>query len=99
MVLTTLTRHTRVTFALRHFHSSICSNMRVIPVPVRKDNYAYLLVDDTVNEAAAVDPYTPSKVKAAAEQLGVKVVAGITTHHHSDHSGGNEVRSCCLLSS
>ncbi|KAH9004904.1 Metallo-hydrolase/oxidoreductase [Lactarius hatsudake] len=64
--------------------------MRVIPVPVRKDNYAYLLVDDTVNEAAAVDPYTPSKVKAAAEQLGVKVVAGITTHHHDDHSGGNE---------
>ncbi|KAI0306776.1 Metallo-hydrolase/oxidoreductase [Multifurca ochricompacta] len=65
--------------------------MRVIPVPVRKDNYAYLLVDDTVNEAAAVDPYTPSKVKAAAEQLGVKVVAGITTHHHDDHSGGNEL--------
>ncbi|KAH9079183.1 Metallo-hydrolase/oxidoreductase [Lactarius deliciosus] len=64
--------------------------MRVIPVPVRTDNYAYLLVDDTVNEAAAVDPYTPSKVKAAAEQLGVKVVAGITTHHHDDHSGGNE---------
>jgi hydroxyacylglutathione hydrolase len=72
--------------------------MRVIPVPVRKDNYSYLLVDDTVNEAAAVDPYTPSKVKAAAEQLGVKVVAGITTHHHNDHSGGNEVRSCCYLS-
>ena len=71
--------------------------MRVVPVPVRKDNYAYLLVDDTVNEAAAVDPYTPSKVKAAAEQLGVKVVAGITTHHHNDHSGGNEVRSCCYL--
>ena len=72
--------------------------MRVIPVPVRKDNYSYLLVDNTVNEAAAVDPYTPSKVKAAAEQLGVKVVAGITTHHHNDHSGGNEVRSCCCLS-
>ncbi|KAI9465984.1 Metallo-hydrolase/oxidoreductase [Lactarius psammicola] len=66
--------------------------MRVVPVPVRKDNYAYLLVDDTVNEAAAVDSYTPSKVKAAAEQLGVKVIAGITTHHHNDHSGGNEAR-------
>ncbi len=66
--------------------------MRVVPVPVRKDNYAYLLVDDTVNEAAAVDPYIPAKVRAVAEQLGVKVVAGITTHHHNDHSGGNEVR-------
>jgi hydroxyacylglutathione hydrolase len=65
--------------------------MRVIPIPVRKDNYSYLIVDDTANEAAAVDPYTPSKVKEAADQLGVKVVAGITTHHHDDHSGGNQV--------
>ncbi|KAI0256474.1 Metallo-hydrolase/oxidoreductase [Lactifluus subvellereus] len=76
----------------RTFHSTVCSraSMRVIPVPVRKDNYSYLLIDVTSAEAAAVDPYTPSKVKAAAEQLGVKIVAGITTHHHHDHSGGNE---------
>jgi len=76
----------------RPFHSSALSkaNMRVVPIPVRKDNYSYLIVDDTANEAAAVDPYTPSKVKEAADQLGVKVVAGITTHHHHDHSGGNE---------
>lgn len=71
--------------------SQAYSNMRVIPIPVRKDNYSYLIVDDTANEAAAVDPYTPSKVKEAADQLGVKVVAGITTHHHHDHSGGNQV--------
>lgn len=71
--------------------------MRVIPVPVRKDNYSYLLIDVTSAEAAAVDPFTPSKVKAAAEQLGVKIVAGITTHHHNDHSGGNEVRTFLIL--
>ena len=71
--------------------SQVFNNMRVIPIPVRKDNYSYLVVDDTSNEAAAVDPYTPSKVKEAADQLGVKVVAGITTHHHHDHSGGNQV--------
>ncbi|KAI0282195.1 Metallo-hydrolase/oxidoreductase [Russula aff. rugulosa BPL654] len=64
--------------------------MRVIPIPVLKDNYSYLIVDDTTNEAAAVDPYSPSKVKEAADQFGVKVVAGITTHHHDDHSGGNK---------
>lgn len=78
----------------RPFHSSAISrayNMRVIPIPVRKDNYSYLIVDDAANEAAAVDPYTPSKVKEAADELGVKVVAGITTHHHHDHSGGNQV--------
>src|SRR5882757_6578467 len=81
----------------RSFHSSAISqaynknNMRVIPIPVRKDNYSYLVVDDAANKAAAVDPYTPSKVKEAADELGVKVVAGITTHHHHDHSGGNQV--------
>ncbi|KAI0312462.1 Metallo-hydrolase/oxidoreductase [Amylostereum chailletii] len=64
--------------------------MKIVPVPVRDDNYAYLLIDDKSNKAAAVDPYTVSKVKAAADQLGVQIVAGITTHHHFDHSGGND---------
>jgi|SRR6267142_3698554 len=80
----------------RPFHASACyraSSMRVIPIPVRKDNYSYLIVDDTAKEAAAVDPYTPSKVKEAADQLGVRVIAGLTTHHHHDHSGGNQVCS------
>jgi glyoxylase-like metal-dependent hydrolase (beta-lactamase superfamily II) len=77
---------------LSHTNHSL-ANMRVIPVPVRQDNYSYLVIDDTSGEAAAVDPYTTSKVKATAEQLGVKIVAGLTTHHHHDHSGGNEVRA------
>jgi hypothetical protein len=83
----------------RLLHSSVYprTSMRVIPIPVRKDNYSYLIVDDTANEAAAVDPYTPSKVKEAADQLGVRVVAGLTTHHHHDHSGGNQVRSVPFL--
>ncbi|EMD38484.1 hypothetical protein CERSUDRAFT_113657 [Gelatoporia subvermispora B] len=64
--------------------------MKVVPVPVREDNYAYLLIDDASNKAAAVDPYDVPKVQAAAQQAGVQIVAGITTHHHYDHSGGNE---------
>ncbi len=66
--------------------------MKVIPVPVRQDNYAYLLVDKDAKKAAAVDPYDVPKVKAAAENAGVEIVAAITTHHHFDHSGGNQVR-------
>ncbi|KAI0035752.1 Metallo-hydrolase/oxidoreductase [Vararia minispora EC-137] len=64
--------------------------MKVVPVPMREDNYAYLLIDNKTSKAAAVDPYTVSKVKAAADQLGVQIVAAITTHHHFDHSGGNQ---------
>ncbi|TFY75342.1 hypothetical protein EWM64_g8670 [Hericium alpestre] len=64
--------------------------MKVVPVPVREDNYAYLLIDEYSNKAAAIDPYSVPKVKAVADQLGVDIVAALTTHHHFDHSGGNE---------
>nr|GAT59608.1 predicted protein [Mycena chlorophos] len=63
--------------------------MKVVPVPVRSDNYAYLLVDDATKQAAAVDPFDVAKVTEAADNLGVRLVALITTHHHEDHSGGN----------
>ncbi|KAG9318259.1 beta-lactamase-like protein [Chiua virens] len=64
--------------------------MRVVPVPVRQDNYAYLIVDEPSNKAAAVDPFDVPKVQAAADRLGVSIIAAITTHHHNDHSGGNQ---------
>jgi hydroxyacylglutathione hydrolase len=46
-------------------------------------------VDDKAGKAAAVDPFDVGKVKAAAEKLGVEITSAITTHHHFDHSGGN----------
>ncbi|KAF8699249.1 Hydroxyacylglutathione hydrolase C-terminus, partial [Rhizoctonia solani] len=64
--------------------------MRVVPVPVRSDNYAYLLIDEATKKAAAVDPFDVPKVQAQAEKEGVELAALITTHHHPDHSGGNK---------
>ena len=66
-------------------------NMKIVPVPVREDNYAYILIDEPSNEAVAIDPFDFAKVNAFAERLGVSLVAGLTTHHHFDHSGGNKV--------
>lgn len=72
--------------------------MKVVPVPVRSDNYAYLLVDDSSSDSkptvAVVDPYDVSKVEEALKSEGIddisnSVVAIITTHHHDDHAGGN----------
>lgn len=76
---------------IRRFSVSHRTNMRVVPVPVRDDNYAYLLIDEPSNKAAAIDPYDIKKVADAAAGLGVQIVAAITTHHHFDHSGGNKV--------
>ncbi|CAE6432913.1 unnamed protein product, partial [Rhizoctonia solani] len=64
--------------------------MRIITVPVRRDNYAYLLIDEATNKAAAVDPFDVLKCRAQAEKEGVELIALITTHHHADHSGGND---------
>lgn len=51
----------------------------------------YILVDEATGLAASVDPYDPAKLEAAAKEHGVKLGhALLTTHHHEDHSGGNE---------
>ncbi len=72
--------------------------MRVVPVPVRSDNYAYLVVDESTKEAAVVDPFDMEAVDAAANREGVKIIANLTTHHHKDHSGGNKVsKAPCTL--
>jgi glyoxylase-like metal-dependent hydrolase (beta-lactamase superfamily II) len=71
--------------------SLFTNNMKIVPVPVREDNYAYLLIDDSTQQAAVVDPYDVPKVQSAAKDLGVTLMAAITTHHHFDHSGGNQV--------
>ncbi|KIY43633.1 Metallo-hydrolase/oxidoreductase [Fistulina hepatica ATCC 64428] len=64
--------------------------MQVLPVLVSTTNYAYLLIDEPSKKAAVVDPYDVAKVAAVAQSSGVEIIAGITTHHHWDHSGGNK---------
>jgi len=64
--------------------------MKIVPVPVLSDNYAYLVIDDNGDRSAfVVDPAEPDKVIAAAAKENAKVSAVLTTHHHSDHAGGN----------
>ncbi|KAJ1030106.1 hypothetical protein NDA16_001019 [Ustilago loliicola] len=70
--------------------------MKIHPVPVRDDNYAYILQSSVDGSAVFVDPYDVAAVQKAAQSLGIKseqVVGLLTTHHHHDHSGGNEAFS------
>jgi hydroxyacylglutathione hydrolase len=82
--------------------------MRILPIPIRSDNYMYLLVEQqrssegatTTSEAKLkallVDPADPKaleKAHAAAGQVNIDVdiVGVLTTHHHGDHAGGNDI--------
>eukprot|EP01113_Clastostelium_recurvatum_P025149 TRINITY_DN3022_c0_g1_i2.p1 TRINITY_DN3022_c0_g1~~TRINITY_DN3022_c0_g1_i2.p1 ORF type:complete len:403 (-),score=95.12 TRINITY_DN3022_c0_g1_i2:58-1266(-) len=71
-------------------HHPATNGFRVIPVPILDDNYAYLIVDNSTNIAAVVDPAMPDRVLDAAQQEGVQIDTILTTHHHWDHAGGNE---------
>lgn len=72
--------------------------MRIIPVPVREDNYAYILMSTPTKEgvrpeAVFVDPFDVSKVSKAAHAIGLQdsdIVGLLTTHGHFDHAGGND---------
>lgn len=64
--------------------------MKIVPVPCLADNYAYLIVDESSGEAAAVDPVEPEKVLQAAQESRANIKLVLTTHHHWDHAGGND---------
>ena len=64
--------------------------MKIIPIPVLVDNYAYLVVDEATQEAGVVDPSEAKPVAAVVRREGVKLTTIMNTHHHWDHVGGNE---------
>src|SRR5688572_31571050 len=64
--------------------------MKIIQVPLLRDNYAYLLICDKSKEAAIIDPSEAEPVLRRAEQEKLTLTAILNTHHHRDHTGGNE---------
>lgn len=63
------------------------------PVPILKDNYAWLLRDSS-GATAIVDPAEPEPVIGALERAGGRLDLILLTHHHADHvAGTDEVRA------
>lgn len=56
--------------------------MDVEIMPALQDNYMYLIVDKSTNEAAIVDPVEPNTVLKVVHEHGVKLTTVLTTHHH-----------------
>lgn len=55
------------------------------------DNYMYLIVSEPERKAVAIDPLDASTILTLCQEEGLELVAVLTTHWHSDHSGGNAV--------
>lgn len=66
------------------------AGLEVIPVPVLRDNYAWLIHDAESGETAAVDPSVGPPVLEAAEARGWRLTQVLNTHWHPDHTGGNQ---------
>ncbi|MBF2054245.1 MAG: hydroxyacylglutathione hydrolase [Candidatus Sericytochromatia bacterium] len=64
--------------------------MKILPISCLKDNYAYLLICEDSQQVGVVDPSEAEPILAvlAAHHLPLHVV--LNTHHHWDHTGGNE---------
>ncbi len=55
------------------------------------DNLSYVVADEASKEAAVVDPsFNADTLIALVKDHGFKVKYVINTHHHSDHTAGNE---------
>jgi len=62
--------------------------LQIETVACLKDNYAYLVRDVDADLCAAVDPSEAGPIKAAL--AGARLTHILNTHHHWDHTGGNE---------
>ncbi len=64
------------------------------PVPILRDNYAWLLRETESGDVAIVDPAEAAPVIAALERAGGRCDLILLTHHHADHiAATDDVRS------
>jgi hydroxyacylglutathione hydrolase len=64
--------------------------LEIVPVPVLRDNYVWLVHDSESGETVAVDPSVAEPVLEAAAARGWAISQVWNTHWHPDHTGGND---------
>jgi Metallo-beta-lactamase superfamily len=66
------------------------STLSVVQVPCLNDNYGYILHDEATGQTAVVDTPEVGPYQRELNARGWKLTHILNTHHHWDHTGGNE---------
>ncbi|XP_022980059.1 probable hydroxyacylglutathione hydrolase 2, chloroplastic [Cucurbita maxima] len=69
---------------------NMSSTLQIELVPCLRDNYAYLLHDVDTGTVGVVDPSEAVPVIDALRKKNRNLTYILNTHHHHDHTGGNE---------
>ena len=67
------------------------ARLEVFQFPTRSDNYGVLIHDPATEATASIDAPDAEQVLAALHQMGWTLTHILVTHHHHDHTAGNEV--------
>ncbi len=66
------------------------SKLEIHQFPIRGDNYAVLLHDEDANVTASIDAGSAAAIADELRKKGWSLTHIFTTHHHGDHTEGNE---------
>jgi hydroxyacylglutathione hydrolase len=58
-------------------------------IPCLQDNYSYLIIDESNNNACVIDPSEARPIINFIENSKINLKYILNTHHHYDHVGGN----------
>jgi hydroxyacylglutathione hydrolase len=64
--------------------------MRIEIIKCLQDNYSYLIIDESNNNACIVDPGEAKPIINFLEKSNIKLKYILNTHHHYDHVDGNQ---------
>jgi hydroxyacylglutathione hydrolase len=62
--------------------------LEIVTIPILKDNYAFVLVDRTRQQATVFDPGESTLITAWLIKNSLELINIWITHHHRDHIGG-----------